>query len=109
MMNSEEIVVKNEPVCVDKPCGRPTRSVKRPSSKRSKSLRQNKKASIKSKSKEVQVKQEPIDAESSNESSHKCKIAFLRQTNELAEQLAEQAEQVETQETVEAVEPAEQL
>ena len=51
-MNSEKIVVKNEPVCVDKSCDRPIRSVKRSTKqqvesntsetnwKRSKSLRQ---------------------------------------------------------------------
>jgi hypothetical protein len=97
-MNSEEIVVKNEPACVDKPSVRPNRSLKRPistqhhgeskasktSSKRPKSLRQNKRVSIKSEPKEVQVKQEPstdAEDESSTEISHKCKICKMRFAN----------------------------
>ena len=88
-MNSEKIVVKNEPVFVYKPFGRPIRSVKRPSAQQSKSLRQSKRVSIKSEPKEVQVKQEPStdaedqssDDESSTESSHKCKICKMRFAN----------------------------
>ena len=87
-MNSEEIVVKNEPVYDDKPCGSPIRpstqqqadsNAPKTSSKRSKSIRQS---SIKSEQKEVQVKQEPsTDDELSTESSHKCKICKMRFVN----------------------------
>lgn len=72
-MSSEEIVVKNEPVCIDKPCGRPIRSVK--SSKQPKPLRESMQIQIgiKSEPKEVkkidenskaeEVKSEPLDLE----------------------------------------------
>ena len=101
-MDSEEIIVKNEPVCVDKQSGRPIRFVKRPistqqhskadtpktSSKRSKSLRQ-KIGDIKSEPIEVQVKKEPSTHADNEASSHKCNIcqklfANLRSLNKHA-------------------------
>lgn len=102
-MNSEEIIVKNEPVCVDKESGRPIRFVKQPistqhhskantsktSSKRSKSLRQQIRGDIKSEPIEVQVKKEPSTDADNEASSHKCKIcqklfANLRSLNKHA-------------------------
>ena len=101
-MKSEEIVVKNEPVYVDTPFGRPTRSVKRPisrqqhsgantsktTSKQSKSTRQDTQSGKESQPIEVQVKNEPAtnaDDESLTESSHTMvAISFLINTGEPA-------------------------
>ena len=74
-MKSEEIVVKNKPVYVDKFFGKPIRSVKRPISTQ---------GGIKSEPIEIQVKKEPLtDAadESSTESTHKCKSCKMRFVN----------------------------
>ena len=99
-MNCEEIIVKNEPACVD---NRPIRFVKRPistekhskadtsktRSKRSKSHRQQIRVDIKSEPIEVQVKKEPSTDGDNESSSHKCNIcqklfANLRSLNKHA-------------------------
>ena len=104
-MNSEEIIVKNEPMCVDKPCGRKIQSLKREistqqqsrantfktTSKRSKLPRQYTQCDKESPPIEIQVKNEPAtyaDDESLSISSNPMvAISFMINTDEPAESM----------------------